>query len=716
VGGQWVLTTRDNWEHWVTGAVSPQTDNFALTDIALDGTTGVGIAVGDHGARLAADPPKYSVYVKQPGNSVREKLGGSIEIEIETVDDEGENASVSSLEYNVLLKDRKPEWRKLSPGAVKSITDGKWRLTWTPGDEAIGPNTTIEHRVFLNDGGSPLLPISLNGVVFMSLVDQLSEYKATLWTVSGVCALAALYLVPILTLYWFMPARLALGGGSALEAVGSASEGTSPWTKLIATLLRQLALPWFKKRPRVRDAWLRAYRQGAAGFKDLAPEVRAAFLDDIDVLDAWVALRIDAVREAISHLQLYRARDVFIPFPVRRNDHSIESLVEQPTPQAFFQVFKRERVVVSIIGEGGTGKTTLACAFARWAMDGSENELFGRTAIPVIIAEETNELLATVTATLNRMVGSMGELDPDIVAALLKHKRALVIIDALSERSTETQEVVNRLYASNTPINALIVTARRELTFGPVDTFRLYPEPISLRLLVPFILEYLRRHQLTERFDPQQQLALAQRILEIVETGGGLNVTPLLVTLFIDSAVNRPSSISGDETLPLNVPEVYLDYLERLNPNDPGTPNRVENSTLQQAAFIVAQTSLGSDFVPTDFLREECERRLRDEGFETPNLIVDRLISNGLIQERRVAGLSLLRFQFDPVSEYLTAIYFCRTIGSNEEKWTNLVGQLTSIRGYPEEIRGLLKALSVCYASYQLPLRLPRIQFPWKLE
>ena len=295
--------------------------------------------------------------------------------------------------------------------------------------------------------------------------------------------------------------------------------------------------------------------------------------------------------------------------------------------------------------------------------------------------------------------------------ALLRRKRILVIVDALSERSAETQRHVQRLYGADTPINAMIVTTRREPDFGPVERTSLYPQPIDLRLLVPFIMEYLKRQNLARSFDARQQLALAQRILQIVETGG-LAVTPLLVTLFVDAAVARVA-LSAVEELPIDVPEIYLDYLERLNPTDAATPNRVEHEVLHKAALVLAKASLGDELVPTDFRRDDAEMLLCNAGLTSARALIDRLVSNGVVQERVVAGLGILRFQLDPVAEYLAAIAACRDLSSNRAAWQEFIVKLVAMPTYPEVIRGFLTALSVCYVSYKVPLRLPELDLPW---
>ena len=175
-----------------------------------------------------------------------------------------------------------------------------------------------------------------------------------------------------------------------------------------------------------------------------------------------------------------------------------------------------------------------------------------------------------------------------------------MIVDALSERSLETQRHVSDFYGSGVPLNALVLTTRREPKFGQLDRPPVYTERLAGPTLIPFIFEYLRRRQVEGAFDQRQQLELGDRVLALVEAGGrALSVTPLLVTLFVESALARSREHQSLEALPASVPEVYLDYLRRLNPDQAATPDAVDDATIIRAARVLARTSLGRSFVPS---------------------------------------------------------------------------------------------------------------------
>jgi hypothetical protein len=144
------------------------------------------------------------------------------------------------------------------------------------------------------------------------------------------------------------------------------------------------------------------------------------------------------------------------------------------------------------------------------------------------------------------------------------------------------------------------------------------------------------------------------------------------------------------------------------------TPQCEKCGLVQRVAFILAQASLGEELVPTDFRRDDVERRFVEARLETAEASVDALITSGLLHQRTVAGLSILRFQFDPVAEYFAAIATCRLLGDDRSAWLAHIAHLTNMATYADGIRGYLNAISVCYASYMIPLRLAAVEIPWR--
>jgi hypothetical protein len=544
------------------------------------------------------------------------------------------------------------------------------------------------------------------------------EQHGAVLTGLGCFAVLTLYLGYFAATLLFAPARLARLGGAGGIGELPRPGGTLGWIVSLGRLgMENLALPWFARHPRVRRAWTQDYRSGRVRIGDLGMPAREAFLEEIEVLDAWVESRVGKVRRALDNLDLFNRRQIYVDVPVRLGNRDPARIIERPGPEDLRETFARPRALVPIIGTGGSGKSTLACAMARWAMaDDPTIRLSAHRMVPVFVVQDTTDLLNAVTRNLREMLGE-DELPEDLVRSLLSHKRILVIVDALSEREVETQRHVGQVFKDTVGVvfNAVIITSRAGHEFGAIARTTLYPLRLDTRRVVPFIVGYLARLENAEGLQQgDAQLYLGKRILAIAEAGGDETpVTPLLVTLFVDSAVRRTAAGQSLDGMPHAVPEIFVDYLRRVNAGRSDEAGVTEESFIAGAQCLAA-VSVGSNHVPGDFMYADAIAALKDAGFwESSAALLDRLIAAGVIERRQPGGVPVLRFSLDPAAEYLAAI---RQIFMLRKGGTSAFGghlaKLREIDGYPTLLAGYLAAFATCYRTYESELRLPQISLP----
>jgi hypothetical protein len=457
------------------------------------------------------------------------------------------------------------------------------------------------------------------------------------------------------------------------------------------------------------------YRDGNAKLDDLGKAARTSFVVEPEVLDAWVARAAPKVERALNQLELFNRRQIYVAFPVRAGEGG--RVIERPAPETLRPLFDRDRAIVSIVGAGGIGKSTLACAIARWALSSDPNErLTPRRMLPVFIVQETTNLVESVTQELRRMLGEE-ELPADLVRGLMSKQRVLVIVDALSERGPDTQRHIEQVFAQDVPLNSVVITSRTIPALGAVDRTTLYPVRLDAGTIVPFIIGYLdRMHADGPLKDGRVQLQLSEKILTLAESGGQKTaVTPLLVTLFVRSALRRAANGLSFDGLPEVVPEVFVDYLRRLNAS-PNPDARVPDDAFIRAAQTVATVSLGQNLVPQDFTPQEAIEALKkDEAVDQARVLLDRLIASGVLERRTPGGQVILRFNLDPAAEYLAAIrrLFSMKAASRKD-WQTYLSSLERTEGYPKEPEGYLMALATCYKAYRRDFSLPDAVFPWE--
>lgn len=353
----------------------------------------------------------------------------------------------------------------------------------------------------------------------------------------------------------------------------------------------------------------------------------------------------------------------------------------------------------------------------RWALgDDSAQRLAGHAMLPVLVAQETTELLATVTGVLNEMLNEE-ELPEDLVRGLLSRQRLLVIIDGLSERDTKTQEHISQIFSQESSLfNALLITSRSEPQLGITEKTTLYTILLDARRVVPFIVDYLARLEKVEALqDGRIQLRLGEQILSIAESSGReTSVTPLLIKLFVDSAVKRVSEGSSLDDMPQVIPEVFVDYLQRLNAGPTVGGRGFSNDVFISAGQVLAELSVGSNLVPNDFSPSEALEALKRENLGDAAL-TDRLVSSTVIEQRSIGGMPILRFSLDPAAEYLAAtraVLSLRVAG--EAAALQLLAKMIGVPGYPAECEGYLRAFASCYLAYRRDLKLPKLAFPWE--
>jgi photosystem II stability/assembly factor-like uncharacterized protein len=703
-----ILATRDGGVGW-----EPQnsgTNNALFSVHFADPQTGW--VVGDRGTMLHSGSPIYPPVIKDP--NVTAKGLGELDVAFRIKPDP--NAEVTAALVSARVAE--VEWTLVGAATKSDAGEGGWQpwhLTWKPGQK-IGARSgdEIEYHVQLDDGGPPF-GISLGKFTY-------DPWWAMLWRENQAAVISALSSFALLLLYagYFAgvllvaPARLALvGGAPALDSIVKPAGNVAFLWDLARKAFEGFTLPWLSRHPRVRRAWTALYSEGNAKLEDLGKAARSSFVVEPEVLDAWVARAAPKVESALNQLELFNRRQIYVAVAVRVRESG--AVIDKPSPETLRSLFARDRAIISIIGAGGIGKSTLACAMARWALSSDpDGRLKPHRMLPVCIAQETTNLAESVTQELRRMLGEE-KLPADLVRGLLSKQRLLVIVDALSERGPETQRHMQQIFAEDVPLNALVFTSRTEPALGAVDRTTLYPIRLAAGTIVPFIIGYLDRTDAAgELRDDAVQLQLAERIVALAKSGGQqAPITPLLVTLFVGSALRRVHAGRSWDDLPEAVPEVFVDYLRGLN----ATPNPdapISDDMFIRAAQTVATVSLGKNLVPQDFTPQDATEALRkDEAVDQARALLDRLIASGVIERRTPGGQVILRFNLDPAAEYLAAIrrLFSMKAASRKE-WQSYLSSLERTERYPKEPEGYLMALATCYKTYRREFSLPDVILP----
>jgi hypothetical protein len=240
-------------------------------------------------------------------------------------------------------------------------------------------------------------------------------------------------------------------------------------------------------------------------------------------------------------LDTVQDRAIHIPIQLELCDQ----LIEQLTPDQLQVVFSQSPACLMIVGEGGVGKTSLACQIARWGLglveaenDQSRPKLCKHKMLPVLIEQELEgtNLLTEIRKQLPPTADG-NFLNDEFLTALLRQRRVLVILDHVSEMGDATYAAMKQTL-DTTPIHALIITSRvREKDLGRPYKTLLEPQKISGSRLSTFIPPYLKAQGKRDLFADDPEFFRTCTRLSSMMAATLQSATALLVRLYVDQVI-----------------------------------------------------------------------------------------------------------------------------------------------------------------------------------
>jgi len=157
------------------------------------------------------------------------------------------------------------------------------------------------------------------------------------------------------------------------------------------------------------------------------------------------------------------------------------------------------------------------------------------------------------------------------------------------------------------------------------------------------------------------------------------------------------------DSLPKSIPQVYFDYLAAVNPDSPKAPNFISNSVMFQAVRLLSVLELANGYRPMMFEETKARATLRAASLEKVRAdnhesdVIERLISNQVLRWNESLGSQWLKFELDPVAEYVAAAEHAHRCGSDLQLWLDLK---TSVEAAGENAKGFYEALRVTHGTH----------------
>jgi photosystem II stability/assembly factor-like uncharacterized protein len=504
-------------------------------------------------------------------------------------------------------------------------------------------------------------------------------------------AAAAVIILAFILVYWLAPLWLLYIAQQfrVMENLGDAVPKLKP---IVQLLLALGVFPWLATRPRVLQAWLRAHRSSFRAH--LAQEA----------LHPWMKSN---QMEASDDVALSTQGGGYFPLPL-----SLEGVsIERPEPIDFVGCFRKGDGALFVIADGGSGKTSFALEFARWAMTGM---LTGDILEPLWIDEDTKDPKGLLVERIREISREEG-LPAFFSNALLQTGQLLVIVDRLSERDTQTQTAwVGRLSRS---VGALLITSRKDFP-GRRKGIRIDLAPLSadhilslLEFQIALVDAKKELVKVTDRGELAKRLSDligAEKLGNSTSALTGSVITPLLTRLFVQSALNRLAGHAGERAdafsmLPRLIPQVYFDYLEGLNTRDLSATDFLSTEAMIRVCKLIAVLELGNDFSPKFSPVLAIRRTLKQDGLPSGSIegekdAISTLMTNGVLREESHLGITRIRYVLDPLAEYVAAASMAETCGSSLEAWKELFAKINAVDG--DDPTGFRAALQITHQTY----------------
>ena len=390
----------------------------------------------------------------------------------------------------------------------------------------------------------------------------------------------------------------------------------------------------------------------------------SSLAESATVLNAWSRLNYLRINKIFNKSDTVALRKNYVPMPIL--DETSDFVINEPGPSWATNLSSGKRNIVQIIGDGGLGKTTLAIQIANWIVQKKESEKIYSAC--VLIESDTTDILKLITSRISAWLPDE-KITPDFITALLKNQNILVIIDALSEKSPETQKHINDIFGE-LQLNLLFITARYRFSFEQQECQIIKPIYLTLDKLFYFINHFMEKKIETskEKYKDKQSLTIGfNEQLKFVEKIGTLlgntkTISPILITLIIDNffeAYYEGGIMDFDlllKSIPENVPAVYVQYVKSINPQSVSVTNYLPSDNMIEIVKFIAFLCLKDTYTPQGVPMIKTKNILKERypQFSDP---LQRIIDNQIMTKSDDLGMTTVSFNLDPCAENLGALY-----------------------------------------------------------
>ena len=398
------------------------------------------------------------------------------------------------------------------------------------------------------------------------------------------------------------------------------------------------------------------------------------------VLDSWVKHHINLAKQNFEKKGTVQQRKIYVQSPIKID--KIENSFADINVIKHLTIKKRWCILIS--GEGGVGKTSLACEMARWAMSDEVNERLcpNNLMIPILLEpnsspynlEDSKIMIQEIMGQLKALISETDDIDEEFLKQLLKKGRILVIADDIKTNPVN----------SDFPAAALIVTSREQQLLGDVPKVNIYPQKIYAEHLSTFLHAYLTAKDERSKFSDTIFFGACQRLSAIVRER---NITALLAKMYAELVIgNRHREINESQSnkiitnsikeknakLPKDILDLMVGYIKELNRRK--DDKYISDEDVLKYFQLITRNALNNEFHLDAIEIVKVKKILGDTLGEK---ILDYFESKIHLIYSIGTKADCISFTVEPIAEYMAAIALIKEYSDNEEQWRKLIRQLT---------------------------------------
>jgi hypothetical protein len=442
------------------------------------------------------------------------------------------------------------------------------------------------------------------------------------------------------------------------------------------------------------------------------------------VLDAWLARHLRQATESFTSKETVSRRKNYYPLPLKVDDQILTDSPLDKLRDYLRVTFAQKEARILIRGEGGAGKTSLACQVAKWQLSSRASDRITRHfMIPILIETEFKNLRDAIGAQLKSLLKLGSPPAGKLLDRLLERQRILVIVDHYSELSEDSQKELKAALQSHN-INALIVTSRVDVPELPETTrCTIVPQRIETGSLLVFLLNYLDQSELDieipegseinrqalHYISSSTQYRAADHLERMVEKEP---VTALLAKMFADeliAAIKIENGIPREMTelpnMSTSITELMTRYINSLHRDSDPVQIQDMQYQLRTIAWLCVEPTLTPGETPYTMVKKELGYEDQDEKFSR---LLEYYVNDLGVLTYVTEDKLLIRFQFDTLAEYLSVLHITEKFGEDELTWSKLLTRASQeIKNSPQVQWSFLGALSNCLSKHGATYRVP---------